>query len=229
MNKTKIQALKIQTTGVLTSDYNCVFSNAQIQLDGSLKLTNIANGLYLQINQDGVSGTLGTSGSFPAPSIAQYGFELSEPFNFLTMTALRDLATELQLQKIDSLLLLKNSEYVDNLKVVVDMPFPTYNGMENHFHNKAFAITAQTDDLIYFCPPSNSYIKFDLLNGIIQFLYNGSSDSNIQLGVNYLITTNLTELNNLGASGDPNKVIFEYIQTRTTVNKGRNSTVIRKK
>lgn len=229
MDKTKIQALKIQTTEVLTADYNCVFSNAQIQLDESLKLTNIANGLYLQINQGGVTGTIGTLGSFPAPSIAKYGFELTEPFNFLSMIALRDLVTELPLQTIDSLLLLKNSEYINKLKIIVNMPFPTFNGMETYFNNKEFEITTQTDDLIYFCQDANSYIKFDLLNEIIQFIYSGSSYSDIQLDVNYLITTNLTELNNLGAFGTPNKVIFENIQVVSVVNKGRNSTVIRKK
>ena len=228
MDKTKIQALKIQTTGVLTPYFNCVFSNAQIQLDGSLKLSNVGNGLYLQINQDGINGTLGTLGSFPAPSIAQYGFALSEPFNFLSMVALRDLATELPLQTIDSLLLLKNSEYKDNLKVVVDMPFPTINGMETYFNNKVFAITAQNDNLVYFCPDANSYIVFDLMNEIIQFVHGGSSYSDINFDVNYLIRTDLIELNNLGAYSVPNKVVFDYVNI-FSVNKGRNSTVIRKK
>lgn len=226
MDKAKIQAIRIQSTGILPPEYNSVFSNAQIQLDGSLTLRNVGNGLYLNISQNGLSGTLGTSGSFPAPTIAKYGFTLTEPFNMLSMSVLRDLTTEEIIQSVDCLVLLKNSEYQNNIKVKVNENFPTQNGIENYFHDKTFAITVQSDDLIYYCPSTSAYIKFDVLNNKIKCIFSGSNFSDSTFEENYIISTDLTKLNILGASMT-SKLIFSIPTSK--VNPGRQATVIRKK
>lgn len=231
MDKTKIQAIKIQTTGVLTPEYNLLFSNAVIGLGGNLKLTNVANGLFINFDVGGLTGTIGTLGGFPTPpEIAKYGFELSEQFNITTMTALRDLSTELPIQTIDSLVLLKNSEYQNNLKIIVNENFPTQNGIENFFNDKVFALTAQTDGLVYFCPPVSAYLIFDIANNKIICLHSGSEYSSSFFEDNYIISTDLTKLNILGA-GMTSKLIFSVPVPQQTekVNTGRQATIIRKR
>ena len=230
MDKAKIQAIRIQSTGILPPEYNSVFSGAEVQLDGSLKLKNVAYGLFVSIGQDGLNGTMGLDGGFPSPVVAKYGFTLTEPFNMLSMSVLRDLTTEETIQTVDCLVLLKNSEYVNKLKIIVNESFPTQNGIENYFNDKEFVIASQANDLIYFCIETNAYLKFDVLNNKIMCLYQGSNYSDSTFEDNYIISTDLTKLNVLGASMT-NKLIFSIPTPPITskVNSGRQSTVIRKK
>ena len=229
MDKTKIQAIRIQSTGILPDGYNSVFSQAAVQLDGSLKLRNIAYGLFISIGQDGLTGTMGLAGSFPNPVIAKYGFTLTEPFNMLSMSVLRDLTTEEVIQSVDCLVLLKNSEYKNNIIVKVNENFPTQNGIENYFHDKAFAITVQSDDLIYYCPSTSAYVKFDLVNNKIMCLYSGSNYSDTTFEDNYVISTDLTKLNVLG-NNMTSKLIFEEVPIPEKIKrKGSVATVIRRK
>ncbi|MBP7654742.1 hypothetical protein KA977_15080 [Candidatus Dependentiae bacterium] len=229
MDKTKIQAIRIQSTGILPPEYNSVFSGAAVQLDGSLKLKNVAYGLYVSIGQDGLNGTMGLDGGFPDPVVAKYGFTLTEPFNMLSMSVLRDLTTEETIQTVDCLVLLKNSEYVNNIIVKVNENFPTQNGIENFFHDKTFALTAQSDNLIYFCPSTNAYLKFDVAVNKIMCLYSGSNYSDVTFEDNYVISTDLTKLNQLG-SGMTSKLIFEEVPIPKKMKRtGSVATVIRRK